>query len=157
MFLMGAGTAFRGESSRILTWSDLFQTKVIVSDIKQGFTIPILAALANNAKHNQYGRLDEHGIMRHRHVDVCPVGALALLFFAIFHVLQLPSPAFAPDLTDPSYGQHGRRDWYQYLVFFVKKPDQPMTYESKSSSFYVTSNELISLQRTDLASSTCMR
>jgi hypothetical protein len=32
MLLMGAATAFRGDSARILLWSDLFKTSIILGD-----------------------------------------------------------------------------------------------------------------------------
>jgi hypothetical protein len=44
----------------------------------------VFAALAGNVKHNQTGRTDEYGAFRHRKVELCPVGALAFLFFAYF-------------------------------------------------------------------------
>ncbi|KAL6300578.1 hypothetical protein BKA93DRAFT_829023 [Sparassis latifolia] len=84
MLLLSSMTAFRGESSRILEWSDLFMSSIPMDDVRAGYRVPVLAALADNAKHNQQGRLDEHGAIRHREVELCPVGGLALLFFWLF-------------------------------------------------------------------------
>jgi hypothetical protein len=93
----------------------------------------VLAALADNAKHNQTGRVDEHGALRHRLPDLCGVGALALLFFAQFHVLDQPVPDFAPKFDEPDCGQFSAREWYQYHVFWPtrKSPSSQLTYESE--------------------------
>jgi hypothetical protein len=84
MLLLSAATAFRGESCRMLQWSDLFQTtapldqttRVEVRRSLTGFhpkgeglltithiNLQVLGALADNAKHNQHGRVDEHGVI----------------------------------------------------------------------------------------------
>jgi hypothetical protein len=82
MLLFSTSTAFRGESARILQWSDLFVSEIPMDDISSGFRVPVLAALADNAKHNKDGRVDEHGALCHRNVDLCPVGAIAMMFFS---------------------------------------------------------------------------
>ena len=89
-----------------------------------------LTVFSDNAKHNQTGRTDETGALRHRLVELCPIGALAMLFYAYFHILELPVPNFAPDFTDPEYGEYGQRDWYKLFVFSTKGPDIPMSYDS---------------------------
>jgi hypothetical protein len=90
----------------------------------------VLAALADNAKHNQTGRVDENGALRHRDVEVCPVGALAALFFAHFHILSLPPPKFEPDFSDNTFGEFGQREWYGNYVFWAKDPTTKMSYDS---------------------------
>jgi hypothetical protein len=91
----------------------------------------VLAALADNAKHNQTGRVDEHGAIRHAQVELCPVGALACLFFAHFHILGCAPPNFAPDFSNKDYGEYGHRKWYEYHVFYTSCPTKEMTYESE--------------------------
>ena len=86
--------------------------------------------MADNAKHNKDGRVDEHGALRHRNVNLCPVGALAMMFFAYFHVLSLPVPQFEPDFTNTNYGEYGYRLWYEYYVFSGEKVDKQMSYDS---------------------------
>ncbi|KAJ6529309.1 hypothetical protein B0H19DRAFT_1083062 [Mycena capillaripes] len=55
-------------------------------------------------------------VFRHRHVEVCPVGAIATLYFVWFHVLNCLVPDFKPDFTDPrTLGLH---------------PKRPMTYDN---------------------------
>lgn len=95
----------------------------------------MLATLADNAKHNQHGRIDEFGVIRHREVELCGYGALALLFFAYFHILGKSPPSFVPDFSDPGYGEFGRREWYSWHVFFTKDPTNGMSYESWFFSF----------------------
>jgi hypothetical protein len=41
MLLLASQTAFRGESARILLWSDLFQTMVPMDDISLGTKAPV--------------------------------------------------------------------------------------------------------------------
>lgn len=133
MLLWGSASAFRGESSRILLWSDFFKSTVNL-DASQELSAPVLVAIANNAKHNQHGRLDEFGALRHRFVELCPVGGLAFLFFALFHVLDIDHPSFVPDFTDKNFGQYGKREWYECAVFCAKDgPKKAMSYASHRS------------------------
>jgi hypothetical protein len=73
--------------------------------------------LADNAKHNQDGRVDEHGAIRHKDYSLCVVGALSMLFFVQYHILDYPIPTFEPDFTAPGYGEYGYRAWYDHYVF----------------------------------------
>ena len=86
--------------------------------------------LADGAKHNQQGRVDEHGAFRHRLVDHCPVGGAAFLLFAHFHVLGSPVPEFTPDFKDESCGEYGRRKWYDYHMFWAQSIESEMCYDS---------------------------
>lgn len=90
----------------------------------------MLVALADNAKSNQHGRLDEHGTLRHFHVELCPVGALAMLFFACFHIVSQPVPKFSPEFSKAGYGEFGHRSWYDLYVFWGERPDKQMSYDS---------------------------
>jgi hypothetical protein len=94
------------------------------------YLFQVLAALADNAKHNKDGRVDEHGALRHRDVNLCPVGAIAVMFFTYFHILSLPVPRFEPDFTNANYGEYGHRPWYEYYVFSGEKVDKQMSYDS---------------------------
>lgn len=93
--------------------------------------IQALVCLVDQAKHNQTGRVDEHGAFRHRDAELCCMGALALLFFTQFHVLGKSPPNFAPDLSDVQFGAYGRRDWYKLHVFPSSRGDDiEMSYDS---------------------------
>ena len=83
----------------------------------KGFFPQVLAALADNAKHNQQGCVDEHGACQHHLVALCPVGAISRLFFAFFHIMEQPCPSFSPNFTADGYGEYGYRKWYDYHVF----------------------------------------
>ena len=87
--------------------------------------------LADNAKHNQHGRVDELGAIRHRHVELCAISALALHFFSYFHVLDNPLPSLQPDFNNRDYGEYGHRPWYSSHVFPGKTLDSEMSYESR--------------------------
>lgn len=117
-----------------------------------------MAILADNAKHNQTGLTDEHGAIRHREVELCPVGAVAMVLWATYHVRGHPTPDFVPDFADPMFGEFGRRDWYQHRLFFTStgSPTDLMQYKSESllrrqiidfaysrCSFQLTTNELL--------------
>nr|GAT44268.1 predicted protein [Mycena chlorophos] len=121
MHLTQSSIAFRGDSSHALLWSDLFHCDLPVPAKGLDAKIATLAVLADQAKHNQTGRVDEHGAIRHRLVELCSVGAIALLFFAYFHVLGAPVPNFEPDFNDPDYGDYGRREWYALYLFSTSK------------------------------------
>lgn len=96
--------------------------------------IQALVILADNAKHNQTGRTDEFGALRHRVPELCSIGALAFLFFAIFHIQEPPNLDFKPDFSDKNYGEYGRRDWYRWFVFTTTGITSPMSYESTLDS-----------------------
>jgi Centromere DNA-binding protein complex CBF3 subunit, domain 2 len=93
-----------------------------------------LTILSDNAKHNQTGRTDEMGAFRHRLVQLCPVGALMMLFFTYFHILDAPIPDFRPDFDDPEAGEYGHRDWYGLYLFSGRATTTAMSYDSKCSA-----------------------
>jgi hypothetical protein len=76
--------------------------------------------------------VDEHEAIRHYHAELCPVSALALLFFAHFHILNCLPPDFVPDFAKDC-GEYGHREWYKYYVFYAGSPTKEMSYDSESS------------------------
>ena len=90
----------------------------------------VLASLADNAKHNQNGWVDENGAIRHRQVEHCPVNGFALNLFAHFHILHQGVPNFTPDFANTEYGEYGYREWYDYCVFYGKDIRSEMSYDS---------------------------
>jgi hypothetical protein len=94
--------------------------------------------LADNSKHNQTGRTDEHrdGAFRHRNHELCSVGGVALLLFSQYHVRNCPAPSFVPDFSDPDYGDYGKREWYRFHLFHAgKDPMTAMGYDSMCLAF----------------------
>ena len=98
----------------------------------------VLTVLADNTKHNQHGRVDEHGAIRHRHVELCPVRAIALLFFTHFYILHRPLPDFAPDFMRKDCGEYGYREWYHHFIFYAGTPSKEMLYDSRFSPHLLT-------------------
>lgn len=87
--------------------------------------------------------MEEHGAFRHRNAELCSIGALALLFYVHFHVLRKPVPQFAPDFTDPDFGEYGRRSWYENHVFPSSEGDTiSMSYQSKLAVFVMSDSAL---------------
>ena len=41
MLLLSTSTAFRGESARILQWSDLFMSEMPLDDVRPGVRVPV--------------------------------------------------------------------------------------------------------------------
>ena len=69
---------------------------------------------------------------------LCPVGALALYLFTVFHSPANIStrPPFEPEFSDEAkaegFGMYGKREWYSYKLFpGGKNPQKGMTYGSK--------------------------
>ncbi|GLB45440.1 hypothetical protein LshimejAT787_2201030 [Lyophyllum shimeji] len=122
--LVGSATAFRGESSRQLLWSDLFMKMVPMPDLGLDVHVPVLVALADNGKTNQSGRVDEFGAFRHRRVELCAVGSLAMLFFGYFHILGMPAPDFMPDFTANGYGDQMSYDAHRNRVLKIHMANQ---------------------------------
>ena len=90
--------------------------------------------MANQSKTNVTGRVDEHGLFRHRIPELCGFGGIGFYLFGYFHILG-KRISFAPDFDDPKYSDYGRRDWYKFYLF-PGKGDEPegmneMTYYSK--------------------------
>nr|GAT42467.1 predicted protein [Mycena chlorophos] len=121
MHLTQASVAFRGDSSRSLLWSDLYHCEIPVPSKGLDAKIHALALLADQAKHNQTGRVDEHGAIRHRLVELCPINGFAFLFYAYFHIYDAPVPGFIPDFDDARYGDYGHREWYDLYTFSTSK------------------------------------
>jgi hypothetical protein len=93
----------------------------------------VLVAFCDQAKHNSSGKVEENGALRHRKVELCPVGALAMHFFAVYHIQGKAPPNFAPDFNDATAGELGRRDWWHVYVFPGRDEEQ-MTYASECAT-----------------------
>ncbi|KAK7008468.1 hypothetical protein R3P38DRAFT_3210716 [Favolaschia claudopus] len=129
MMLTSSTTAFRGDNSRLLVWSDMYCYDVPMHAKGHGTKLRALTLIADNSKQNQSGRVDEHGAFRHFVVELCPVGAIGFLFFALFHVINSPVPNFEVDFSDPAYGDFGKREWYELFTFSSSKDcKQEMSY-----------------------------
>lgn len=83
------GTISRSEHLRLLQFSDMF---IVTLDSKnKGPTrCPVLGFHSRQSKTNQSGRAEVKAMMRHKLVDECPVGAIALWMFHMWEVEKRP-------------------------------------------------------------------
>ncbi|KAJ6565000.1 hypothetical protein DFH09DRAFT_1363966, partial [Mycena vulgaris] len=72
----------------------MFKATIPLGDDREA---TVLGALADNAKHDQTGRVDEHDVLRHKHVELCGVGTFAMMFFGYFHIAENSVPDFSPN------------------------------------------------------------
>ncbi|PPR01349.1 hypothetical protein CVT26_015407 [Gymnopilus dilepis] len=133
----GTSSAFRGDSTRRVLWSDFFWKSIPVPLIGEDTALDALVILADQSKTNSTGRIDEHGLFRHRHVELCGFGAIGFHFFSHFHIEKKAPPSFTPDFEDSEFSENGRRDWYGVHLFSGGRPEPekqhgmtPMTYEN---------------------------
>lgn len=110
--------------------------------------VQCMKILCDNGKTNQTGKVEEQGAIRHRLVELCAIGSLALHFFVQFQILDDTSYNWLPDFSSNSqeagYGMYGYREWHQYKVFPGEDRTKQMTYKSISLYvyFFKKTNEL---------------
>lgn len=91
-FLLTYSAAVRGESTRKLEFSDLSLIEPDMEGTEQS-RCHLLILTLGEGKTNKYGHYDRTAIMRHRDVQLCTQGALALYFFCLFHCQNHPFPS----------------------------------------------------------------
>ena len=90
-FLLSHFALMRGESARKMELPDLHCVRLE----KEGFSeCHALIMVMRQGKTNQFGRLEVGACLRHKDVDICPHGALALYLFWRWHVENEPFPSF---------------------------------------------------------------
>ncbi|KAJ7036873.1 hypothetical protein C8F04DRAFT_1335282 [Mycena alexandri] len=92
MLLTSSSTAFRGDSSRSLLWSDMFCCDVPMNAKGRGEKVRALTLIADSSKVNTTGRVDEHGAFRHL--------PLYRTFLSILTILIMGSMADANGLQE---------------------------------------------------------
>lgn len=138
MYALGTCYAFRGDSMRKVALSDVYLTNVVFREGLRTVELPCLAIMSDNSKVNKNGRVDEQGALRHRVVQLCPVGALAFHLWAQDSLLERTFtdadllPDFSPASQQAGYGQWGRRPWYQFVIYPAKDRSAAMSYHSMS-------------------------
>ncbi|KAF8583497.1 hypothetical protein K439DRAFT_1617415 [Ramaria rubella] len=145
MHLMCTATAFRGDNARELGLSDLFLREV--PNVHAGYDVKIMVVqfpiyfwslriLCDNAKHNQSGKIEEQGMIRHRIPSLCAIGALGMHLFSLFHIagqtMEL-EPDFFPAAQEAGFGEFGHRAWYDYKTYFAANISQPMSYTNHAN------------------------
>ena len=95
---------YRGDDARRLSWSDLFLTTLPITSVGPD-PCTALCMLSKGGKTNQYGRTEYGILFRGKQPQHCAQSAIALWFWAIFHLLNEPPP----DLTTD--------EWIKYKVW----------------------------------------
>lgn len=108
----------RDESTRKLQLPDLFSMELL----NEGPT-PCIAAMVimDQGKINQFGRIEYGGCIRHRDVELCLVGALALYLFGRFHIIG----EVFPDMK-------ARQNWYDTHLIDRKDPKREISYGAQA-------------------------
>ncbi|PPR03299.1 hypothetical protein CVT24_012607 [Panaeolus cyanescens] len=139
MLLFSTSMAFRGDNTRRILLSDLNVEEVSMpgkDGTDQDRRVKALVVMSNQGKTNTTGRIDKHYAFRHRNVHLCPVSALAMHLFCLWHVFGRSPPDFIPSYTDKrASGDHGYRAWYSILLFpplrsATSDDTVPMAYET---------------------------
>jgi len=132
MMMLSHSCLFRGDEARRLELADL-HSLVLDSDSRFSRCVALIVTLCNG-KTNQDGQLQMAGVLRHKNVEQCTVGALALHLFCKFHMGTTPliddkQPKHAqfPDFTS-------NETWYDIKLF-------PSPESARTSINYGTQNK----------------
>ncbi len=90
----------------------------------------LLRTVWRKSKRNQYGNVEETTLMRHKHPELCAMGALAMYFFYRWHVGDEPWPDFSK-----------RQNWYD---IYVIKGASPVD-ESRYPQHYIAIKQVYEL------------
>ena len=90
-FLLSYAGALRGESTRMIELSDLSS---VFAEKEGAKGCDLLVLTLGEGKTNKYGKYTRSAIMRHRDVEMCATGALALYLFSRYHFRGEPFPSF---------------------------------------------------------------
>ena len=119
-FLFGHSMLMRGQHRRMLELADL----LFLNLDKEG-TGPAwcVCVVTNQGKTNQHGRIECAAALRHRHYQICALGALACHFFWRWHRTDEPFPTFTRS-----------EDWYSIKVIQrdSKNNTQEVSYQTEN-------------------------
>jgi hypothetical protein len=89
MFLVSHFGLMRGDNIRKLELADMFS----INFENEGVT-PCLALVLvlSHGKTNRFYKIEYAPMIRNKHVEICPIGSLALWFFERFHIQDEPPP-----------------------------------------------------------------
>lgn len=123
-FLLSHAMLSRSQTVLGMQFADLFSIEVE----NQGVTRCLsLVATITFGKTNQHGKIEYGSSVRHRHIEVCPVGTLALNFFSRFHFENEPFPDFS-----------SRSNWYETCVIKGESPFKPIEYTTQRKIYKKT-------------------
>jgi hypothetical protein len=101
-FLLGHLIVSRGESKRLATLPDL---GLLDCDAREGPAPCKAVVLIMNQGKTINGKIEYGGMIRHKSVQCCGVGALALYFFSRYHIEGVPFIDFKQ-----------KSNWYIYIA-----------------------------------------
>ena len=93
---------------------------------------------SNQGKTNTNGRIDIVGTFRHRHAELCGVGALAFYLFAQYQIANETHPTFEPNFDTAAGGtKSGYRKWYDLILFPGSSAYDEMSGESEVYNLFL--------------------
>lgn len=108
----------RGKTTRQIEFADLS-----LRDLKRGVGDALLV-ISSRGKGNKAGRAEYSAAVRHREVNLCAVGALALYLFQRFHVSGERFPGFTE-----------RANWYHTALIRSTKPTTAISASAQQDHF----------------------
>lgn len=151
----GFYTLARGENLRMVQLADIFHEVDNESSAEAESPLAGLYILTDKSKTNKTGKKQTVGVIRHRDVEVCGVGALAFYLFERFHISNSPFPlifnrplwfntklfVLNKKFKDPDVSA-----WYEAAVEFMieqgKKPNEIIHFNKNSQSKKVSFKQL---------------
>ncbi|EIE89012.1 hypothetical protein RO3G_13723 [Rhizopus delemar RA 99-880] len=121
MFPLSHAMLCRSQTTLSMEFADLFSLEVENQGLPE--CIALVATIAHG-KTNQHGKIEYGSSLRHRDVEVCSIGALALYLFSRFHFENEEFPDFEK-----------RENWYKAVVFKGDSPFKAIQYKAQHSTY----------------------
>lgn len=123
-FLLSHAMLCRSETTLGMQFADLFSILIENQGVSECVS---LVATITFGKTNQHGKIEYGSSVRHRQVEVCSVGALAINLFSRFHFENEPFPDFT-----------GRSSWYDTYVIKGENQFTPIEYSTQHKIYVET-------------------
>ena len=130
MVLLSHSALVRGEDARRLELADLHSLH-LTSDREGEQCVAVMVTL-RNGRTNADGKAEMAGVLRHKDVEACSVGALALHLFCRFHLGTYPKIDEAKQEQFPDFTN---RTWYDLKLFPSSTPTTAIQYGTHYKSF----------------------
>lgn len=111
----------RSQTTLGMQFADLFSLKIENQGVTECMS---LVTTITFGKTNQHGKIEYGSAVRHRQVEVCSVGALAINLFSRFHYENEPFPDFT-----------SRDRWYETCVVKGDDPFTPVHYSTQYKAY----------------------
>lgn len=120
-FLLSHSMLCRSQTALGLQFADLFSLTIDNQGVSECVS---LVATITFGKTNQHGKIEYGSSVRHKEVELCSIGALALYLFTRFHYENEDFP----DFTE-------RKNWYEIAVFKGDDPKTPISYKAQYNAY----------------------